>query len=131
MPPNARIRLLFSLSAALPFSESSGHPVFSWRASLPCGHLLGLLFRALGGRVEEVDVEEEVEHGEGAGVATDEEAGPAGEVGDGENPPQQTCSACPPLQRQQPSTAGKTESKSTTVLDHELQETAFCEMLIF
>ena len=49
MPPNARIRLLFSLSAALPFSESSGHPVFSWRASVSCGHLLGLLFRALRG----------------------------------------------------------------------------------
>ena len=84
MPPNARIRLLFSLSAALPFSESSGHPVFSWRASLPCGHLLGLLFRALGGRVEEVEgEEEEVEHGD----ATDEEEGEAGEVGAGENPP--------------------------------------------
>ena len=55
MPPTARrIRLLFSLSAALPFSENLGHPVFSWRASVPCGHLLGLLFRALGGRVEEV-----------------------------------------------------------------------------
>ena len=120
MPPNARIRLLFSLSAALPFSESSGHPVFSWRASLPCGHLLGLLFRALGGRVEEVEVEEEVEHGEG--VTTEEEEGPAaGEVGDGENPPQQTCSASPPPPRQQPSSAGKTESKPTIILDYELR----------
>ena len=118
MPPNARIRLLFSLSAALPFSESSGHPVFSWRASLSCGHLLGLLFRALGGRVEEVEVEEEVEHG----VTTEEEEGPAaGEVGDGENPPQQTCSASPPPPRQQTSTAGKTESEPTTNLDFELQ----------
>ena len=68
------------------------------------------------------NVEEEVEHGEGAGVATDEEAGPAGEVGDGENPPQQTCSACPPRPRQQPDR--KTESKSTTTLYVELQETA-------
>ena len=114
MPPNARIRLLFSLSAALPFSESSGHPVFSWRASLPCGHLLGLIFRALGGRVEEV--EEEVEDGEGAGVAPEGEEGQAaaaGEVGDGGNPPQQTCPASPPPPRQQPSTAGKTESELT------------------
>ena len=113
MPPNARIRLLFSLSAALPFSESSGHPVFSWRASLPCGHLLGLLFRALGGRMEEVEEEEEeVEHGD----ATDEEEGEAGEVGAGENPPQQTGSTFLSPPSQQPSTAGKTESKTTTIL---------------
>ena len=115
MPPNARIRLLFSLSAALPFSESSGHPVFSWRASLPCGHLLGLLFRALGGRVEEVEEEEEeVEHGD----ATGEEEGEAGEVGaGGENPPQQTGSDSPSPPRLQQSTAGKTESKPTTILE--------------
>ena len=124
MPPNARIRLLFSLSAALPFSESSGHPVFSWRASLPCGHLLGLIFRALGGRVEEVEVEEEVEDGEGAGVAPEEEEGAAaaaGEVGDGGNPPQQTCSTSPPTPRTQPSTVGKTKSELTTILNFELQ----------
>ena len=123
MPPNARIRLLFSLSAALPFSESSGHPVFSWRASLPCGHLLGLIFRALGGRVEEVEVEEEVEDGEGAGVATEGEEGPAaaGEAGDSGNPPQQTCSTSPPTPRQQPSTVGKTKSELTTILNFELQ----------
>ena len=119
MPPNARIRLLFSLSAALPFSESSGHPVFSWRASLPVGHLLGLLFRALGGRVEEVDEEVEgEEEGEGGGDATEEEEGEAGEVGSsGENPPQQTCSYSPPPPSQQPSTAGKTKSKTTTMLE--------------
>ena len=119
MPPNARIRLLFSLSAALPFSESSGHPVFSWRASLPVGHLLGLLFRALGGRVEEV--EEEVEE-EGGGDATEEEEGEAGEVGSsGENPPQQTCSYSPPPPSQQPSTAEKTKSKTTTIYEsHEV-----------
>ena len=125
MPPNARIRLLFSLSAALPFSESSGHPVFSWRASLPCGHLLGLIFRALGGRVEEVEVEEEVEDGEGAGVATEGEEGPAaaaaGEAGDSGNPPQQTCSTSPPTPRTQPSTVGKTKSELTTILNFELQ----------
>ena len=124
MPPNARIRLLFSLSAALPFSESSAHPVFSWRASLPCGHLLGLIFRALGGRVEEVEVEEEVEDGEGAGVAPEGEEGQAaaaGEVGDGGNPPQQTCSTSPPTPRQQPSTVGKTKSEPTTIFNFELQ----------
>ena len=120
MPHNSRIRLLFSLSAALPFSESSGHPVFSWRASLPCGHLLGLLFRALGGRVDEVEVEE-AEDGEGAEVATEEEEGAsAGEVGDGENPPQQTCSTSPPPRRQQPPIAEKTKSEPTTILDFEL-----------
>ena len=115
MPPNARIRLLFSLSAALPFSESSGHPVFSWRASLPCGHLLGLLFRALGGRVEEVEEEEEeVEHGD----ATGDEEGEAGEDGaGGENPPQQTGSTFLSPPSQQPSTAEKTESKTTTILE--------------
>ena len=41
---SCRIRLLFSLSAALPFSEE-GHPVFNWRASVSCGHFLGVLFR--------------------------------------------------------------------------------------
>ena len=56
-----RLRLLLSVSA-LPFSPS-GHPVFSWRASLPCGHLLGLLFRALGAQ----EVPEEQEAGEGGG----------------------------------------------------------------
>jgi len=118
MPPNnARIRLLFSLSAALPFSESSGHPVFSWRASLPCGHLLGLLFRALGGRVEEVeDVEEEEEDGEGA---TEEVAG---EVGVGENPPQQTYSSSPPPPRQQPSTAGKPERVRSARLEQKREK---------
>ena len=114
MPPNnARIRLLFSLSAALPFSESSGHPVFSWRASLPCGHLLGLLFRALGGRVEEVEDVEEEEEEDGEG-ATEEVAG---EVGVGENPPQQTYSTSPPPPRQQPSTAGKPESEPITIVE--------------
>lgn len=43
---SCRIRLLFSLSAALPFSEE-GHPVFNWRASVSCGHFLGVLFRYL------------------------------------------------------------------------------------
>ena len=43
---SCRIRLLFSLSAALPFSED-GHPVYNWRASVSCGHFLGVLFRYL------------------------------------------------------------------------------------
>ena len=117
MPPNARIRLLFSLSAALPFSESSGHPVFSWRASVSCGHLLGLLFRALRGRVEEV--------AQGEGVATVQVEGPAGEDGgDGESPPQQTCSTSSP--RQQPPTARKIESKPTNTFACELLETDLC-----
>ena len=64
--------------------------------------------------MEEVEEEEEeVEHGD----ATDEEEGEAGEVGAGENPPQQTGSTSLSLPRQQPSTAGKTESKPTTILE--------------
>jgi hypothetical protein len=46
------LRLLLSLSA-LPYSEADGHPVFAWRASLACGHLLGLLLRALAREGEE------------------------------------------------------------------------------
>lgn len=117
MPPNnARIRLLFSLSAALPFSESSGHSVFSWRASLPCGHLLGLLFRALGGRVEEVDDVEEEDDGEGAREEV------AGEVGVGENPPQQTYSTSPQPPREQTSTARKPERVRSARLEQKREK---------
>ena len=110
MPPTAgRIRLLFSLSAALPFSENLGHPVFSWRASVPCGHLLGLLFRALGGRVEEVA---EGEQGEPEGGEAAEEGAGAGE--DGGNvgvPPPQATSV--PFQDRQPAVTEKPASKPT------------------
>ena len=111
MPPTAcRIRLLFSLSAALPFSENLGHPVFSWRASVPCGHLLGLLFRALGGRVEEVaegDQGEPEEEGEAA-----EQGAVAGEDGgnSGVPPPQANSVPCPDSQ---PALTEKPESKPT------------------
>jgi len=40
------MRILLTISAALPFSPE-GHPVFNWRASLPCAHFLGILFRRL------------------------------------------------------------------------------------
>lgn len=107
MPPTApRIRLLFSLSAALPFSENLGHPVFSWRASVPCGHLLGLLFRALGGRVEEVA---EGEQGEPEGGEAAEQGAVAGDYGGnvGVPPPQATSFSLP--HRQPPAVAEKPE----------------------
>ena len=40
------IRLLVTLGAALPFTQD---PVFTWTASLACGHFLGHLFRHLAG----------------------------------------------------------------------------------
>ena len=110
MPPTAgRIRLLFSLSAALPFSENLGHPVFSWRASVPCGHLLGLLFRALGGRVEEAGEQGEPEGGEGA-----EQGAGAGEDGGNSGvPPPQATSV--PFQDRQPAVTEKPASKPPTI----------------
>ena len=46
----SNIRLLFALGAALPFSQGSDlQPVFTWTASLACGHFLGQLFRHLAG----------------------------------------------------------------------------------
>ena len=110
MPPTApRIRLLFSLSAALPFSENLGHPVFSWRASVPCGHLLGLLFRALGGRVEEVAEGEQGEPEEGEAAEQGAVAGEDG--GNGGVPPPQANSVSFP--NRQPAVTGKPESKPT------------------
>ena len=109
MPPTAgRIRLLFSLSAALPFSENLGHPVFSWRASVPCGHLLGLLFRALGGRVEEVAEEDQGEPEE-EGEAAEQGAVPGEDGGNGGVPPAQATSV--PFQDRQPAVMEKPESK--------------------
>ena len=50
MTSHTNIRLLFSLGAALPFSQEPGlQPVFTWTASLACGHFLGHLFRHLAG----------------------------------------------------------------------------------
>ena len=42
-----KIKLWFSLTAALPFSSDGQHPVFSWTTSVACGHFLGQLFRHL------------------------------------------------------------------------------------
>ena len=111
MPPTAhRIRLFFSLSAALPFSENLGHPVFSWRASVPCGHLLGLLFRALGGRVEEVGEGDQGEPEEGEAAEQGAVAGEDG--GNGGVPPPQATSV-PFQDRQPPAVTEKPESKPT------------------
>ena len=113
MPPTApRIRLLFSLSAALPFSENLGHPVFSWRASVPCGHLLGLLFRALGGRVEEVAEEDQGEPEE-EGEAAEQGAVPGEDGGNGGVPPAQATSV--PFQDRQPAVTEKPASKPPTI----------------
>ena len=42
-----KIKLWFSLTAALPFSSDGQHPVFTWTTSLVCGHFLGKLFSDL------------------------------------------------------------------------------------
>ena len=59
MTSHTNIRLLFSLGAALPFSQDPGlQPVFTWSASLACGHFLGHLFRHLAGAGHQEEVEE-------------------------------------------------------------------------
>ena len=56
----SNIRLLFTLGAALPFSQEPGlQPVFTWTASLACGHFLGQLFRHLAGAGHQVTDEDE------------------------------------------------------------------------
>lgn len=42
-----RLRVLFSLGAALPISPSDGEAVFNYRASVDGAHFLGKLFRTL------------------------------------------------------------------------------------
>lgn len=64
---HTNIRLLFSLGAALPFSQDPGlQPVFTWSASLACGHFLGHLFRHLAGAGHQ-----EVEEARDDGVRAD------------------------------------------------------------
>lgn len=58
---HTNIRLLFSLGAALPFSQD---PVFTWSASLACGHFLGHLFRHLAGAGHQDEVEEARDDGD-------------------------------------------------------------------
>ena len=56
MTSHTNIRLLFSLGAALPFSQEPGlQPVFTWTTSLACGHFLGHLFRHLAGAGHQED----------------------------------------------------------------------------
>ena len=60
MTSHTNIRLLFSLGAALPFSQEPGlQPVFTWTTSLACGHFLGHLFRHLAGAGHQEDQAQE------------------------------------------------------------------------
>ena len=62
MTSHPNIRLLFSLGAALPFSPAPGlQPVFTWTASLACGHFLGHLFRHLAGAGHQEQEQEQEE----------------------------------------------------------------------
>ena len=68
---HTNIRLLFSLGAALPFSQDPGlQPVFTWSASLACGHFLGHLFRHLAGAGHQEEVEEARDDSQEQVVAT-------------------------------------------------------------